>query len=368
MAKFFQNLGQEEQSESKKTETFFREEEETEDLSKHERKIKDIIKKANTLLEEKSTKVFDKSFRKFVQDLKKLKIDPTSYPSEVRDVFKKVTNKQNLKLIEELTQKDEESEDQEVVTQVNRIKKKARTLDEILDIEDEDEKLSELEKLDQSIETLMPMFFLYSKKNNSEKMMNLLFDLQKYNCPKAEYLRKNIGSYVTKLLEIEKCDMNRLLDVIKLYKLEEAELYIRVVKLGESTTTTNVIFAPLCALRRGEDIVSLDFSNYKDNKIDQEVLQIIGRESIATRRYDIASQVYEHVEGDYCLEKYALSILVGDYESSNFLAFLEEFKSLSNNAFLLESGEKKRELYRGFYYLENGCAKMGREIIINTIN
>ena len=102
MARFFANLNNENNRiDEKKAEKYFNEINSTEILSKKDKKYKEIENKATELMSEKNPKIFDKNFKKFIQDLKKFSTKNNSIPTVVDDLFSIVKSTLGLNLINE---------------------------------------------------------------------------------------------------------------------------------------------------------------------------------------------------------------------------------------------------------------------------
>lgn len=375
MARFFQTTDNSGKDEQKATKYFEEEEEKNEVLSKKEKKKKDIEKKISVLLEENNTKTFDKNFRKFMTELKKTCENTNSVKNAkgLTDLFAKVTNKQNLKLIENFKATFEEDKDDESSTEMivkKTVKTKTLSLDDVLALDDEEKKIEELEKHLDNLDALMPLYFMLAKKQNYAKMMDILVKLNGFDTEKANFIKKNVPKYIESLAQEENIDYNNLLNLCKLYCIEKVADYIKVFKMNVLGGINCDLFKPVVLMKSGQvekGKECIDLSLYSDvkNSIEQKVFEFLAVELFKTNCIQKAYEIFILFDNDrFMLEKQACCILLCDFSRDFFKKqFLEEFKRFDTNAFLLESEQKQMELCRAFYYLNIGCTELSKNII-----
>ena len=228
-------------------------------------------------MSEKNPKIFDKNFKKFIQDLKKFSTKNNSIPTVVDDLFSIVKSTQGLNLINEFKKIQNNTFETNINTIEHCLKnnKKTKSLDEILEIENDEERLIQLEALPETSDTLIPQYFLCNKKNDYNKMLNILKKLYSYTDSKAIYFKKNIDKYIDKILmecNDNQINYNELLPILNMYNLKNEELYVKLIKMNQiDSKVDSVLFLPVWYIKMNEvhkaiEIIDIPFLNQnKDN-------------------------------------------------------------------------------------------------------
>ncbi|ORD93589.1 hypothetical protein ECANGB1_1966 [Enterospora canceri] len=355
--------------ENKKTDKHIEEKETQEILSKQDRKLREIEQKAKSLIEMTNAKQFEKDFRKFIQDLKKYVNKGSALPDIVQEVFNKASSKQSIKLIDEFNNslKTVEEETHEISRKVE-IKPKELTLSEILDLEDESEKRTLLEERIDNIETLLPLYNIYATNNEYGKMINILKRVKTFKCNKAEYIKKNIRKYIHKFIQRDDyCD--ELLELFEMYDLQDEILYVKYFKQNKIVETDNELFKMVYEIKQGNtDTIDISNCNKPDTMIESIVYEYLAKELIKNVDYEKALSLYELFNERFDDDKLILTLLTGRRESEIFRTFLEEFKTFAENPFLLKSGDRRMEINRAFYLMNQNVMSISRSILVNLLN
>ena len=77
-------------------------------------------------------------------------------------------------------------------------------------------------------------------------------------------------------------------------------------------------------------------------------------------KYKAAKGMFELFTDEFKVEINACDILMNNKMS---VSFIEEFKNLDENVFLLKSEERENELCRAFYFINSGCINYGHRIV-----
>lgn len=380
MARFFANLNNENNRiDEKKAEKYFNEINSTEIVSKKDKKYKEIENKATELMSEKNPKIFDKNFKKFIQDLKKFSTKNNSIPTVVDDLFSIVKSTQGLNLINEFKKIQNNTFETNINTIEHCLKnnKKTKSLDEILEIENDEERLIQLEALPETSDTLIPQYFLCNKKNDYNKMLNILKKLYSYTDSKAIYFKKNIDKYIDKILmecNDNQINYNELLPILNMYNLKNEELYVKLIKMNQiDSKVDSVLFLPVWYIKTNEvhkaiEIIDIPFLNQnKDNWCIKYIYIYCAKKFFEINEFQKAFEIYNIFNDEFILENQILCILLHNTENELFKNFINEFKSFEKNPFLLISEDNKMEMFRGFYYISNNCRIKGIEILKSII-
>ncbi|OQS53427.1 hypothetical protein EHP00_345 [Ecytonucleospora hepatopenaei] len=376
MARFF-NAENNDKDEKKSTKFFEIEEEKNTLLSKKDKKITEFEQKIKELLKEKNPKVFEKSFRKFMSDLKKFVVNQknTVELSGLSELFKVVTNKQNIKLINEYNQLFASNTDQEenVENFKNEVeaKEKENTIEDILEISDENEKIRELEKNSENLESFMPLYFLYSKNKKYNKMLDMLERMKGLNCEKASFIKNNMKKCIEHLIFEKQVNFKRLLNICEQYNLKKEVEYIKIFKFDKIDCIESELLVPVVAVKTKNyqmaiDKINLSLFNKNKKSIEYKAFEFMAIRLLKANFIKAAYEIFVLFDNDrFLFEKQACSILLEDFSRDFFKKeFLEEFKCYDTNLFLLKSEQKQMELCRAFFYLNSGC----KDICVDIIN
>ncbi|KAL6121328.1 hypothetical protein NUSPORA_01771 [Nucleospora cyclopteri] len=382
MSQFFQNFDQETKQTQQKSKKFINEE--VESVSKADKKRIEIETKAEALIALTNQKQFEKNFRKFIQDLKKFMKKSEKIPTVVEDLFKsQKISKQSQRLIDDFKenvhrdQKETESEEKE--EEIIR-KPKRHTLEEVLLMHDNTAKIRELERIyaeGDGDAVFRPLFFAYSKDKATVKMIKLV----------SEYCKKNadidieiVDRCAEKIYtDLKECNYSDYLDFVEGAGLENRILQFKYFVENNCISTDNPLFKPLYLINinKIDEAVSLiNYETFSQKDYEIQVFDALGKILLINCKFSEALKCFGLIKDvKYCkVELMLLSILFLKEESNpNFLTdafkeFLDKFRNLDSNPFLLKSENPENELMRAFYFLNMGDIEFSSKILADAFS
>ncbi|ORE00384.1 hypothetical protein A0H76_1177 [Hepatospora eriocheir] len=376
-------------------------------LSKKDKKIQEFKNKVNILIDmpnrnKNDQKQFEKSFRKFMSELDKYSdvIEECGFDS-IKTLFsdEKVVNTNKFKsCIDEFYNNYEiDSKLDTVITDTSKSNVKQLSIDEILDIEDDDKKIEELiafgNKNIQDTSYLLPLYSLYKKNNDVLKMidvMRMFLNKESSNRIKDKYLY----------------DIYRLIDSELEYKEYEGLVYELFKNSDEDFIKNRYLQLKFFGMYNQDDFIDESDINelfrlvylIKNDRIDEaedyfdveiykedlskdyviDILSEFGDVLFKNCRYECSFNVYwlmsefKDVKLKFYCSIVALSLNCDKpsmfYNKEPFQLFLDDFKSFERNIFVLESADPLIEIFRAFYLLKLGDTQECNKILENVYN
>ncbi|ORD95923.1 hypothetical protein HERIO_2093 [Hepatospora eriocheir] len=376
-------------------------------LSKKDKKIQEFKNKVNILIDmpnrnKNDQKQFEKSFRKFMSELDKYSdvIEVCGFDS-IKTLFsdEKVVNTNKFKsCIDEFYNNYEiDSKLDTVVTDTSKSNVKKLSIDEILDIEDDDKKIEELiafgNRNIQDTSYLLPLYSLYKKNNDVLKMidvMRMFLNNESISRIKDKYLY-DIYRLIDSELEYKEYEGL----VYELFKNSDEDFiknrYLQLKFFGKynqdnfiDESDVNELFRLVYLIKNdrideAEDYFDVEI--YKEDLSKDYVVDILsefGDVLFKNCRYECSFNVYWLISEfkDVKLKLYcsivALSLNCNKpsmfYNKEPFQLFLDDFKSFERNIFVLESADPLIEIFRAFYLLKLGGTQECNKILENVYN
>lgn len=390
MSRFFQSLDEEKQETRRKTTEIV--EKAQEKLSKREQKMKDLETKIEEL--KGSGKNFEKLFKKFMNEIKKYtsSFENNELPTFVADFF----DDQRIKASKPMSASVSEflslfEVQQPKVVEKKTAKKKETSVEETLEIENDDERekalwtyLEQSTDVNSQCEALLGLFSIYGKKDNVEGMIDALsrMDLSsdsvytKRICAKIDVYLGRIFKLLTDVEDLDILEKYRkMLSQLKSsgYPLDMQAVNARIlelefIKMGSEIDNDHPVFRLLYLTRKKQWLEALEhftgnseaLKTSEDNKMLYSTvltLSEFARLAVTIGNFELALETYVKCTGSgimsFQLEIYALCVALCDRLEKNphFLDFLEFFKHFDANYLCLPSCDLFIEICRAFYYL-----------------
>jgi len=391
MSRFFQSLDEEKQEVKKKTVELA--ERSQEKLSKREQKFKELTAKIDEMTN--AGKNFEKLFKKFMNELKKQtgSFENNEVPTFIKDFFKDKRIQASSPMSSAVSEFMLQFEVQKMNTVEIKTasKKRGKTIEDVIGIEDENDRERELrvylEKSDDGsgrCEALTSLFSIYSKREDATAMIETLgqIDLSDESSH-ARNACERIDVYLGRIfrLLIKSADDDAVTKYKELlislkkseYPLSKAAVEARIlelefVKQGSEMENDHPIFRLLYLTRRGKWEEALE--HFEGNREALEIgeankmrfstvlaLSEFAKLAVSAGKLELGLSTYlkctESGVMNFKLEIYALCIALCDRPIVDecFQDFLEFFKHFDANYLCLRSHDPFIEMSRAFYYL-----------------
>ena len=383
MSKFFQNLDDEQQE----TKTKAREivEKSQEKLSKKEVKYKELQDKITEL--KNSGKNFEKNFKKFMNEVKKYVsyFDNNTVPDFLNQFLQeddRIKASKPMSALSDEFLKSFSSSSQPTVVSKKTANKKAKDLNTILLIENDQEKEPELVNFletctDDNLksEIYIALFSIYLRMKNYSKMIEIfrMMDLNLEN-PQMKGVVRNLDVYLGKISAlVDPKDVDSFIDLLEYLKdcnfpidqsvVQKRELEIQYFVLKKSPENNHSLFQLLYLVRINEWTKAFDYFVKNQNLFDSSrtsslILNEFGNLAIENQEFQLAFDVIWNASKscqspDPTMKLYGLCVILNRDLVGNelFTEFVENFKKFEANYCCLESSDLITELHRAFYYI-----------------
>lgn len=383
MAKFFQSFDEEKQETQSKAKEIV--ERSQEKLSKRDLKFKELKDK---ITEAKNAgKNFEKNFKKFINEAKKYSSyfengEVPNFLVEFLEDSRIVSSKPMQALATEFLNLF--NKPAEVVISKKVSKKKGKSLDTILLLENDKEKeIVLVEYLEKDLndmemsEVYIALFSIYSRMKKPLKMIEFLkkMDLNLEN-PFMKNVVKNLDVYLGKIANlIDQNEQQEFLDLLIYLKnsnfpidqsiVEKRELEIDFFVFGRCPNNMHPMFYLLFLIRQNQWNESLEYFKKNENIFDNSksslmILIELGRLAAQNQEFQLAfdilfrcskSEFYSAVKVDL----FSLCVILNEKLIGHdfFMEFIEEFKKFEANMLCLASHDASVEACRAFYFLNS---------------
>lgn len=383
MSKFFQNLDEEHQETKTKAREII--EKSQEKLSKRETKFKELQDKIIDV--KNSGKNFEKNFKKFINEIKKYvsyfenNTVPDFLSSFLENDDRIRSSKPMSALCDEFLRPFNTSNEPVVVSK-KTTNKKAKDLNSILLIENDQEKEPELvdflEKCsDESLksEIYIALFSIYLRMKNYLKMIEIFRKMNlNLDNPQMKGVIKNLDIYLGKISTlIENKDIGIFFDLLNYLRnsnfpidqsvVQKRELEIEYFVLNKSPENIHPLFHLLYLVRQNNWSAAFNYFNDNQNIFDLSrtsslILGEFGDLAIRNQSFQLAFSILSKVFKSYPSPEmkpklYALCVILNRSITGDelFTEFVEEFKKFESNYCCLKSNDSVTELYRAFYFI-----------------